>query len=115
MARIATPIQRESGSATPSSYQSAMYSPTCAPPITATMSVADIQATDTSARFTVAMHSGRSSSRSPLPVHSLQLTARFTSSLMRPSSAAPSSFNAYDVGHMAPSSRLALSLKPSVA
>src|SRR5262245_66504523 len=44
-----------------------------------------------------------------------QLTAFFTSAPILTSSAAPSSFSAKAVGHMWPSSRFALSLKPSVA
>ena len=44
-----------------------------------------------------------------------QLTAFFTSAAIFFSSAAVSSFSAKEVGHMAPSSRFALSLKPSVA
>src|SRR5918911_2566659 len=44
-----------------------------------------------------------------------QLTAFFTSATIRASSAAVSSFSAKAVGHMAPSSRFASSLKPSVA
>src|SRR5262245_21515091 len=44
-----------------------------------------------------------------------QLTALFTSPVIRFSSAAVSFFNAKSVGHMWPSSRFALSLKPSVA
>src|SRR5262245_11409874 len=44
-----------------------------------------------------------------------QLTAFFTSALIVASSAAVNSFSAKDVGHMAPSSRFAVSLKPIVA
>src|SRR5205814_5738760 len=44
-----------------------------------------------------------------------QSTAFFTSARMRASSAAVNFFSAKDVGHMTPSSRLALSLKPNVA
>src|ERR1700722_13829779 len=44
-----------------------------------------------------------------------QLTACFTNSAIRASSVAVSSVSAKEVGHMAPSSRFALSLKPSVA
>jgi hypothetical protein len=44
-----------------------------------------------------------------------QLTAFFTRAPILFSSATVSSFSAKDVGHMAPSSRFALSLKPSVA
>jgi hypothetical protein len=44
-----------------------------------------------------------------------QLTALFTSALIFASSAAVNSFSAKEVGHMAPSSRFASSLKPSVA
>ena len=44
-----------------------------------------------------------------------QLTAFFTSSPILASSAAVNSFSAKVVGHMAPSSRFAWSLKPSVA
>src|SRR5947209_2170208 len=44
-----------------------------------------------------------------------QLTAFFTSAPILASSAAVNSFSAKAVGHMAPSSRFALSLKPSVA
>src|ERR671935_913999 len=44
-----------------------------------------------------------------------QLTAFFTSALILASSAAVNSFSAKAVGHMAPSSKFALSLKPSVA
>lgn len=43
-----------------------------------------------------------------------QLTACFTRALIRSSSAAVNSFSAKEVGHMAPSSRFASSLKPSV-
>src|SRR6059058_986635 len=44
-----------------------------------------------------------------------QLTAFFTSATILASSVAVNSFSAKAVGHMAPSSRFALSLKPSVA
>src|ERR1051326_6964623 len=44
----------------------------------------------------------------------LQRTAFLTSAAIFASSATVSSFSAKAVGHMAPSSRLALSLKPSV-
>jgi hypothetical protein len=44
-----------------------------------------------------------------------QLAALFTSSPIFASSVAPSSLSANEVGHMAPSSRFAASLKPSVA
>lgn len=44
-----------------------------------------------------------------------QLTALFTSALIFASSIAVNSFSAKEVGHMAPSSRFAMSLKPSVA
>src|SRR5712692_6645858 len=44
-----------------------------------------------------------------------QLTAFFTSAPIFASSAAVSSFSAKAVGHRAPSSRFALSLKPNVA
>src|SRR5262249_36320593 len=44
-----------------------------------------------------------------------QLAAFFTSATILASSAAVNSFSAKDVGHMAPSSRFALSLKPNVA
>ncbi len=44
-----------------------------------------------------------------------QLTALFTSAPIFASSAAVNSFSAKEVGHMAPSSRFAASLKPSVA
>jgi hypothetical protein len=44
-----------------------------------------------------------------------QLTACFTSAMILSSSAAVSSTSAKEVGHMAPSSRLATSLKPRVA
>src|SRR5438270_8958096 len=44
-----------------------------------------------------------------------QLTAFFTSALILASSAAVNPFSAKTVGHMAPSSRFALSLKPNVA
>src|SRR3990170_1757971 len=44
-----------------------------------------------------------------------QLIAFFTSAPIFVSSAAVNSFSAYEVGHMAPSSRLASSLKPNVA
>src|SRR5437870_5438407 len=47
--------------------------------------------------------------------HSPQLTAFFTSAPILASSAAVNSFSAKAVGHMAPSSRFAWSLKPSVA
>jgi hypothetical protein len=43
-----------------------------------------------------------------------QLTAFFTSARIRASSAAVNVFNAKAVGHMAPSSRFVLSLKPNV-
>src|SRR5438067_6831651 len=49
------------------------------------------------------------------PASGPQLTAFFTSAPILASSAAVSSFNAKEVGHMAPSSRFALSLKPNVA
>src|SRR5438876_3999711 len=44
-----------------------------------------------------------------------QLTAFFTSALILASSAAVNSFSAKAVGHMAPWSRFAVSLKPNVA
>src|SRR4030042_2194312 len=44
-----------------------------------------------------------------------QLTAFFTSAPILASSAAVKSFNAKEVGHIAPSSRFASSLKPNVA
>src|SRR5438309_3903734 len=44
-----------------------------------------------------------------------QLTAFFTSALILASSVAVNSFSAKATGHMAPSSRFALSLKPNVA
>ena len=44
-----------------------------------------------------------------------QLTAFFTSALILASSVAVNSFSAKAVGHMAPSSRFAVSLKPNVA
>jgi hypothetical protein len=44
-----------------------------------------------------------------------QLTALFTSALIFASSVAVNSFSAKEVGHMAPSSRFALSLKLNVA
>ena len=44
-----------------------------------------------------------------------QLTALFTSAPILASSAAVNSFSAKEVGHMAPSSRFASSLKPNVA
>src|SRR3712207_7687863 len=44
-----------------------------------------------------------------------QLTALFTSALIFASSVAVNSLSAKEVGHMAPSSRFASSLKPSVA
>src|SRR5690606_24542390 len=44
-----------------------------------------------------------------------QLTAFFTSSPIRASSTAVNSFSAKEVGHMAPSSSLAASVKPNVA
>ena len=44
-----------------------------------------------------------------------QLTAFFTSATIRASSAGVNSFSANAVGHMAPSSRFAWSLKPNVA
>src|SRR2546426_5686937 len=44
-----------------------------------------------------------------------QLTAFFTSALILASSVAVNSFRAKTTGHMAPSSRFAASLKPSVA
>lgn len=43
-----------------------------------------------------------------------QLTALFTSEVILVSSTAVNSFNVKATGHMAPSSRFALSLKPSV-
>src|SRR6266545_3455222 len=46
---------------------------------------------------------------------SLQLTAFFTSAPILASSPVVNSFSAKEVGHMAPSSRFALSLKPNVA
>ena len=49
------------------------------------------------------------------PEARLQLTACFTSAAIFASSAAVSSFSAKVTGHRAPSSRRALSLKPSVA
>src|SRR5712692_5828809 len=48
-------------------------------------------------------------------VQILELTAFFTSAPILASSAAVNSFSAKAVGHRAPSSRFALSLKPSVA
>src|SRR6266511_1729857 len=68
--------------------------------------------------------SGRSSTRAAIrapvaPCSGLrswaQLTAFFTSAAILSSSAAVNSVSAKAVGHMAPSSRFALSLKPSVA
>src|SRR5438105_2230538 len=47
--------------------------------------------------------------------NSPQLTAFFTSAPILASSAVVNSFSAKEVGHMAPSSRFALSLKPNVA
>src|SRR4030042_6517959 len=44
-----------------------------------------------------------------------QLTAFFTSALILASSVAVNSFSAKEVGHRAPSSRFAVSLKPNVA
>ncbi len=44
-----------------------------------------------------------------------QLTAFFTSAAIFASAAAVNSFSAKAVGHMSPSSRFALSLKPNVA
>src|SRR5579859_4803725 len=44
-----------------------------------------------------------------------QLTACFTSALILTSQASVNSKSAKEVGHMAPSSRLAMSLKPSIA
>src|SRR3972149_6643458 len=52
---------------------------------------------------------GASSELSP------QLTAFFTSALILASSVAVNSLSAKEVGHMAPSSRFASSLKPNVA
>src|SRR5438105_10520962 len=49
------------------------------------------------------------------PASGPQLTAFFTSAPILASSAAVSSFSAKEVGHIAPSSRFALSLKPNVA
>src|SRR5467141_4936934 len=49
------------------------------------------------------------------PVLSPQLTAFFTSAAILASSAAVNPFNAKAAGHMLPSSRFALSLKPNVA
>src|SRR5712664_2286645 len=49
------------------------------------------------------------------PVLSPQLTAFFTSAAILASSAAVNPFNAQAAGHMLPSSRFALSLKPNVA
>src|ERR687888_706560 len=51
----------------------------------------------------------------PCAALSPQLTAFFTSAPILASSAAVNSFSAKAVGHMAPSSRFALALKPSVA
>ena len=48
-------------------------------------------------------------------VNSPQLTAFLTRALILASSAGVSSFSAKEVGHMAPSSRFAVSLKPKVA
>jgi len=47
--------------------------------------------------------------------HPPQLTAFFTKALILASWAAVNSFSAKEVGHMAPSSRFASSLKPNVA
>ena len=62
-----------------------------------------------------ALAEAATSATSSAPIFGPQLTARFTSATILASSAAVSSFSAKDVGHMAPSSRFALSLKPSVA
>ena len=64
MGSITMPIHSERGSATPSSYQSAMYRPTCTRPMTATTSVSDNHPDDNSARFIsrfgrVLSHSGQ--------------------------------------------------------
>src|SRR5205807_7411428 len=50
-----------------------------------------------------------------IPAIGPQLTAFFTSALILASAAAVNSFSAKATGHMAPSSRFAVSLKPSVA
>src|SRR5690349_20840647 len=63
-----------------------------------------------------AVRSGRGRRRGASAVDSTpQLTAFFSSAPILASSAAVSSFSAKEVGHMADSSRFALSLKPSVA
>jgi hypothetical protein len=62
-----------------------------------------------SSRPTIPPRAGPSGELSP------QLTAFFTSAPILASSAAVNSFSAKAVGHMARSSRFALSLKPSVA
>src|SRR6267142_5094124 len=51
----------------------------------------------------------------PGPRHSPQRAAFFTRAATFASAAGVISFSAYEVGHSSPSSRLALSLKPSVA
>jgi SnoaL-like polyketide cyclase len=55
---------------------------------------------------------GPRAARGPRPP---QLTALFTSALILASSAAVNSFRAKEVGHMLPSSRFAVALKPNVA
>src|SRR5262245_66689289 len=51
----------------------------------------------------------------PTSIDRAQLTAFFTSALIFASSMAVNCFSANAVGHMAPSSRSAVSLKPNVA
>src|SRR5947207_14255615 len=51
----------------------------------------------------------------PGPRHSPQRAAFFTRAATFASAAGVISFSAYEIGHSSPSSRLALSLKPSVA
>src|SRR5918997_3217204 len=57
----------------------------------------------------------RRSGRSEYRAGGRQLTALFTRSAIVASSTAVNSFKANEVGHIAPSSRFASSLKPSVA
>src|SRR5438094_10474806 len=63
-------------------------------------------------------HEGRGAGKSTTPggrEKHAYFTAFFTSAAILSSSAAVNPFSAKEVGHMAPSSRFALSLKPSVA
>jgi hypothetical protein len=58
--------------------------------------------------------SHKESQKANTPADSSQRTAFFTSAVIFASSAAVNFISAYEFGHMAPSSRFALSLKPSV-